>query len=1275
MKYIKKIIAAILTGMLILTSVTVVDGAVLNVQAVDNVSIKQLENLFPIGSVLYSDSFPGFLISFNHADSYEIKEGKNDITLNITMLDKQSASKSAVALQLIFGSVKLPSKVGETTSVSGNVKGIPRIQYEELVLKTGNKDLYKLAQVLSGQEPSKAKELLRSFVNSLSDVVNYYEYTEKNESTAEDSSRNVAAEIAQVANAVNSGSSVAPDKTADAGKEVPSDKKEDEPSDSNKGESSDNSNDGNDEKDDDDKEEPEIHRYARTIMVYLDGTDLEVGSGFGTINMLDLLRANIPDNTKVFIVTGGTRIWHMNDIKSYKNYVREILYPDKSESDLTQSQKKAVEEMANELLSKYSAEIAGLQLWEVENNGTYNYLVNRETYNERYITDPAFFSDMIDYGATYAPADKYDFVIWDHGSGLRGYGDDQLLDDYQKANKDAKNLPSNTYTLKQIKEAINGSNFIKNGGKFDFIGFDACQMGNYEVITTLAPYTDYYIGSEENEPGRGWDYLAFMNAIGNNPEISTPDLGKEIINSFIKQYKDGQSTLSLVDMSKISELDNAISGFANALLAETEKSDKAYFNAISSVGTKSHFATKNGYSSSNYLDLKRFVKLFVNSQKNYSDELRSAGQKVLNRLDECVLENKWLESGVENGGISIYFPISAYYTRPDEKNKGFIFTNNTASDTIAIYNNVGINDDYKNLVARLALLNLAGKLVGQDWVDKKIVTKDDLVKAITKDEYNSKEWQNIYNSANVNEQDTNDTTLRTFEKILEDRITAEKISVTLPEDNYMAATVEVTGTDPVLVGDTVDVFVDLYFGNEPNSPSTTIGNTPIYSGSRTELENGASYEVYAFNHLWYLLENQICSMFVTKTEADGSYSGYIPVCYWVEDKDASTVNQGTMTRNEYLKKAAEEGKVTTVFLNVRATVDTNNSPIFKIDGYSSIDDNGSIGINNQDKSYLTNRFYELLGGAEEFYSITETPTVCSIGTIYYGEEDPTLRYDYVGGLGAGYYITDAFGTDYYLNDDNLGKGKGMYDFILDIPKDVPDDEITNWEKSQQEAERIRKKAEGGNIDDQAVNDSSAEEASTEGTSIDEASSAGSSNEEASSESSLIDDASTGGASAEEQVDEASAGSSGETDEAGKSSSNVEDDDYADNDDVVDENEDDDVPDNGNTDVASSSSSAAQDDGDGEDDGDDSQQANTAGETLLAQVLSVTRSLPSTDNDEQSNPIDIVPDDDDENDNNNENDSSGSSGTTEDATVPETSGDQSDGDSVPVDDGGDDVANP
>ena len=74
----------------------------------------------------------------------------------------------------------------------------------------------------------------------------------------------------------------------------------------------------------------------------------------------------------------------------------------------------------------------------------------------------------------------------------------------------------------------------RGGVKFDFIGFDACLMATVENALMLNEYADYMIASEETEPGYGWYYTDWLNALGSNPSIPTEELGQKIVDDFVR---------------------------------------------------------------------------------------------------------------------------------------------------------------------------------------------------------------------------------------------------------------------------------------------------------------------------------------------------------------------------------------------------------------------------------------------------------------------------------------------------------------------------------------------------------------------------------------------------------------------------------------------------------------------------------------------------------------------------------------------------------------------
>ena len=328
------------------------------------------------------------------------------------------------------------------------------------------------------------------------------------------------------------------------------------------------------------------------------------------------------------------------------------------------------------------------------------------------------------------------------------------------------------------------------------------------------------------------------------------------------------------------------------------------------------------------------------------------------------------------------------------------------------------------------------------------------------------DWDYLYMTADVDEQDENDETLKAFQRILDERITKEDIVITLPErgenEPYTTpAEIKIEDVNPVSVGDTINVRVELF--DKDSNRLGPIGNSNLYTQSRSsETEGSVTYSLNPFNQVWYLLNGQICSMYITDIYDDSSYKGYIPVCFWADARSASTMDmQDNETRTDYLKRAAKEGKVKTVYLEVYSD---EAGETFQVGSYRTVNmHDGGVYAAEIDLEYLENRYYELLGGAEDLYTIQDTPTVFSLGTVYYeGKTELSVSTAYIEGLGNNYYVSDVYGNEYYLTDENLGDEQGLDDFYDTTSPSSGDegdsDSTMSWEKSQVIAEEVRQQA-------------------------------------------------------------------------------------------------------------------------------------------------------------------------------------------------------------------------
>ena len=332
-----------------------------------------------------------------------------------------------------------------------------------------------------------------------------------------------------------------------------------------------------------------------TVMIYLNGSNLESDAGEATTNLISLLSVPLPENVHVLIYTGGTRQWQNDLISSNSN-----------------------------------------QIWEVEDGG----LTLLDSMSAVSIGESSTLSGFLSYGQAMYPQTRRALFLWNHGAGsIAGFGSDELFYDDQ-------------LFLSEIDDAF-ATSF--DGQKYDLVGFDACLMACVETAAILEPYAKYMVASEETEPGGGWNYEYTFEALAGNPGMNGLDLGIAITDGYYQKYQytewESMTTCSVVDLNLIPVLETALGQFAKNLSSNIQSPQ-----SLSAVASARQRAESYGDMPEavpyDLVDLYNFVEL-----QDISDAALS--EKLLIAIEDCVVYEVSGSQRIYSYGLSIYFPFSA----------------------------------------------------------------------------------------------------------------------------------------------------------------------------------------------------------------------------------------------------------------------------------------------------------------------------------------------------------------------------------------------------------------------------------------------------------------------------------------------------------------------------------------------------------------------------------------------------------------------------------------
>jgi hypothetical protein len=297
------------------------------------------------------------------------------------------------------------------------------------------------------------------------------------------------------------------------------------------------------------------------------------------------------------------------------------------------------------------------------------------------------------------PAKRYALIVWDHGQGYRGVipptKEVLALIAGAKSNQPGTRSPAedvtvafpfksglgsplrtasndetdkdklyNAETKQALQEALNGQ-------KLNVLGYDACLMAMVETGYAMREVADVLVGSEDLEPGAGWQYDDWLKILANTPAMDGPALGKVLVDSYKNRYATPaglsvpqpeletlpDTTQSAIDLSKMEGLADAITVLAKSMMGKFAAENQNIKAARDSCKMFAPDPLRDGRDYFFHIDMARFCEQLM--ARTQDPELKAQAKAVRDLILTSVLRSY---AGAErqgdygSNGLAIYFP-------------------------------------------------------------------------------------------------------------------------------------------------------------------------------------------------------------------------------------------------------------------------------------------------------------------------------------------------------------------------------------------------------------------------------------------------------------------------------------------------------------------------------------------------------------------------------------------------------------------------------------------
>lgn len=192
---------------------------------------------------------------------------------------------------------------------------------------------------------------------------------------------------------------------------------------------------------------------------------------------------------------------------------------------------------------------------------------------------------------------------------------------------------------------------------------------------------DWLVGSEEVEPGEGWNYNDFLGRVSNlfdggKTDVSAADVAHAIVDSYAAGPSDN-STMSATDLSHLDAFNGALDGFSDALMQagglQNQSLRKAYEQTLR-------------FDDADQMDIGDFAKKVIASTTDVN--LKAAANTLLEAMTDTTTEKQaaGAKKYANATGLTVYAPTGSIDSQYQSDGKD-LWSQSHWNQVIASYSN------------------------------------------------------------------------------------------------------------------------------------------------------------------------------------------------------------------------------------------------------------------------------------------------------------------------------------------------------------------------------------------------------------------------------------------------------------------------------------------------------------------------------------------------------------------------------------------------------------